>query len=146
MPSLKIAIFVYSAEKAEALERLRTWIENLKRDFQTMPAVVVIGNKIDLRCDIVSSASKTFAEKHNPTYVECNALTRKEVRELFIWTPVKAICGQGSVLTNESRRAVDRPDHQQCLKKWRILCRISITEFPARRAFSNVGHQRSIFP
>jgi small GTP-binding protein len=91
-----VAVLVFAVDSQDSLTSLTSWIDNLKRDTRTMPALVIVGNKIDLERRVNARECETFAEQNGATYAECSALTKKGIEELFLIIAQKALAGKGT--------------------------------------------------
>jgi Ras-related protein Rab-5C len=77
-----VALLVFAVDIPESLTKLTYWLEALRRDTQTMPAIIIVKNKIDLQ-KVGSEEGEKFAQDVDATYFECSAKTRTGITELF---------------------------------------------------------------
>jgi small GTP-binding protein len=78
-----VAVLVFAVDSPESFVRLDTWIEDLRREVNKVPAVIVAGNKIDLPRRIDREQCEAFAQRIGASYCECSAKTRAGIDELF---------------------------------------------------------------
>ncbi|MFX1256041.1 MAG: Rab family GTPase [Promethearchaeota archaeon] len=82
------AIMVYDVTRAESLDNLKHWINDLFNYGGLMP-VVIVGNKIDLKRVVPPEAGKTFVADMSNNYgitfhyFETSAVTGVNVKETF---------------------------------------------------------------
>jgi small GTP-binding protein len=80
-----VALLVFSIIDDTSLEDVRRWGEEIKQQFEEMPALFVIGNKCDLYDSrkISSDQAESVAKELNAQFIEVSAKTREGIDELF---------------------------------------------------------------
>jgi small GTP-binding protein len=79
----QVAILVFSVDSAPTLDALDSWVQDLKREAIKTPAIIIVGNKIDLERKVEPMQGEAFADKVGATYIECSAKTRAGIDALF---------------------------------------------------------------
>jgi small GTP-binding protein len=96
-----VAVLVFSVDQQESFDGLASWIEALKRDTQSMPALIIVGNKVDLEPVVSAKTCEAFAEENGATYAECSALTKKGIEELFVLIAQNGMKAKSSKVEDE---------------------------------------------
>jgi small GTP-binding protein len=78
-----VAVLVFAVDVPESLAKLRFWLGALRKDTQTSPAIMIVGNKIDLPRKVLSDEGEAFAQGFEAPYYECSATLKTGVTELF---------------------------------------------------------------
>jgi Ras-related protein Rab-5C len=78
-----VAVLVFAVDVPESLAKLRSWLGALRKDAKTSPAILIVGNKIDLPRKVLCDEGEAFAQVAEATYFECSATLKKGVTELF---------------------------------------------------------------
>jgi small GTP-binding protein len=91
----QVAVLVFAVNSNESFQGLSSWLECLKRDTQTMPAIILAGNKVDLDHEASTSRGEELAQQIGAVYVECSAKTRTGIEELFVVVARKALENRG---------------------------------------------------
>jgi Ras-related protein Rab-5C len=78
-----VAILVFAVDAPDTLRKLATWLADLERDTEDMPALIIAGNKIDLQRRVSGEEGERFAQEVGATYFESSAKTRSGITELF---------------------------------------------------------------
>jgi small GTP-binding protein len=89
-----VAVLVFAVDVPDSLTKLSFWLNALRKDTQTNPAIIIAGNKIDLPRKVSLEEGEAFAERMEATYVECSAKLRNGVPELFNLATTVAIGAQ----------------------------------------------------
>jgi Ras-related protein Rab-6A len=90
-----VAVLVFSVASADTSNAVGRWVESLQQSTRVMPALIIVGNKIDLERGLEPTAGDELAQKYNAIYVECSAVTRTGLKDLFVLIAEQALAANG---------------------------------------------------
>jgi small GTP-binding protein len=79
----QVAILVFSVDSTATFDSLDSWVDDLKQHAAKQPAIIIVGNKIDLERTVEPMQGEAFADTVGASYIECSAKTRAGVDALF---------------------------------------------------------------
>lgn len=83
-------LLVFDLTDKKSFENCQYWWEEIQRNCETDPKVILVGNKLDYVSDnginraVTTEEAKAFAQVNNMMYEETSALTQKNVKNAFI--------------------------------------------------------------
>jgi small GTP-binding protein len=98
-----VAILVYAVDVRETLEKLSFWIEKLRSETASPPALIIVGNKTDLDREVAYDEGQNIANGAGATYCECSAKSETGISELF------ALAGEKAWTTMRQADVVELP-------------------------------------
>ena len=80
------AVLVFSLDSIETFNDLDSWINDLNKLSTPNAAIILIGNKCDLKNDrqVSESEALSFAERHHIEYLETSAKDNTNIGETFV--------------------------------------------------------------
>jgi small GTP-binding protein len=79
-----VAVIVFSLDDAATLNEALDWVDELKETLQKVPALYLVGNKLDLdKRDVTSEEGSLTADRIEARYFETSAKNGANVQELF---------------------------------------------------------------
>uniref|UniRef100_A0A8C4R442 small monomeric GTPase n=1 Tax=Eptatretus burgeri TaxID=7764 RepID=A0A8C4R442_EPTBU len=96
------ALLVYDIAKHQTYENVELWLKELRDHADSNIVIMLVGNKSDLRHlrAVTTEEARTFAEKHDLSFIETSALDSTNVESAFIniLTEIYRIVSQRQIL------------------------------------------------
>lgn len=79
-----VAVIVFSLTSRDSFDSIEFWTENLKNATETMPYLIICGNKVDLseQREVKEDEAEALANKYNADYFETSANTGEMIQQL----------------------------------------------------------------
>tara|TARA_Y100000389_G_C17470196_1_gene529719 strand:+ start:1407 stop:2084 length:678 start_codon:yes stop_codon:yes gene_type:complete len=85
--SSNVCFILYDVTRRETFENITTWYEELMKNSNTYPVVVLVGNKIDKRSDVSRSVTteegEALADKLDTLFLETSAKDDINIKDVF---------------------------------------------------------------
>ena len=113
---MRICILVYAINNLGSFERLDDWVNEIKAEFEEMPCLYLLGNKIDLESQrtVPWEKGSEYAKKIGATFMEVSALTHPLEIHQFIKGVASGIVNESRSFKNEDKKIVQQEKRSCC--------------------------------
>lgn len=113
------AIVVFSLTDRQTLQEAKEWVDELKKYFEQLPTIYLIGNKADLedQRQISDDDAQKVADELNARYFETSAQSGQNITELFEDVSYEMIRQQNEIKSETRPVALEAKSNQAPQKK-----------------------------